>query len=75
MSNDTPQQPLRIVTFNVLPFAYRVVSMWAQRHNHQLVSLITTPGPATRRNTSYRDIIAQLPPTERRSLVRRPIWH
>jgi hypothetical protein len=34
MSNDIPQQPLRIVTFNVLPFAYRVVSMWAQRHNH-----------------------------------------
>jgi methionyl-tRNA formyltransferase len=64
MSNDARQQPLRIVTFNVLPFAYRVVSMWAQRHNHQLVSLITTPGPATRRNTSYRDIIAQLPPNQ-----------
>jgi len=64
MSNDIPQQPLRIVAFNVMPFAYRVVSMWAQRHNHQLVSLITTPGPATRRNTSYRDIIAQLPPNQ-----------
>ena len=64
MSNDAPQQPLRIVTFNVMPFAYRVVSMWAQRHNHQLVSLITTPGPSTRRNTSYREIIAQIPPTQ-----------
>ena len=30
MSNDIPQQPLRIVAFNVMPFAYRVVSMWAQ---------------------------------------------
>lgn len=64
MSNDAHQQSLRIVAFNVLPFAYGVVSGWAQRHNHQLVSLITTPGPSTRRNTSYRDIIPQLPPDQ-----------
>jgi len=55
---------LRIVTFNILPFAYRVVADWAERHGHELALVVTTPGPASRRNVSYREIVAGVPPTQ-----------
>ena len=56
--------PLRIITFNIMPFAYQVVAEWARRHGHKLTLLVTTPGPASRRNTTYREIIAALPPSQ-----------
>ena len=55
---------LRIVTFNIMPFAYRVVADWADRHGHELALVVTTPGPASRRNVSYREIVAGVPPTQ-----------
>ena len=58
------ERPLRVITFNIMPFAYRVVADWASRHGHELALLVTTPGPASRRNTTYREIIAGLPPSQ-----------
>ncbi len=55
---------LRIVAFHIFPFAYQLVSEWVARHDHDLVLLVTTPGPASRRNAVYRDIIAQTPPEQ-----------
>jgi len=55
---------LRIVTFNILSFAYRVVADWAERHGHELALVVTTPGPASRRNMRYREIVAGVPPTQ-----------
>ena len=52
---------LRIVTFNVLPPAYQMVAGWAQQMGHQLVLVVTTPGPSTRRTPTYREIVATAP--------------
>ena len=52
---------LRIVTFNVLPPAYQMVAGWAKQMGHQLVLVVTTPGPSTRRTPSYREIVANAP--------------
>jgi hypothetical protein len=35
---------LRIVTFNVIAPAYRIVADWAEAHGHNLVLLVTLPG-------------------------------
>jgi len=53
---------LRVVTFNVLPVAYKNVARWAARHGHRIVLLVTTPGPPARRSTSYREVVALAPP-------------
>ena len=53
---------LRVVTFNVLPVAYKNVARWAALHGHRIVLIVTTPGPPARRSTSYRDVVAQAPP-------------
>ena len=37
--------PLRVVTFNVLPLAYTMVSQWAAQGGHQIVLVVTSPGP------------------------------
>lgn len=60
----THDRALRIVTFNILSFAYRVVADWATKHGHELTLLVTTPGPKSRRGTAYRETIAQVPPTQ-----------
>ena len=64
MAAEMTGRPLRIVTFNILPFAYRTVAEWAARHGHDLALVVTTPGPASRRNSSYREIIAAVPPKQ-----------
>lgn len=61
--SDTPQaQPLRVVTFNVLPVAYSLVTRWAEHGGHQIVLVVTTPGPSTRRTPSYCEIVRNAPP-------------
>lgn len=37
-------ESLRVVSFNVFPPAYRIVSEWAARHRHRLVLVVTVPG-------------------------------
>ncbi len=53
---------LRLVLYSVLPPALGLLMEWAKRHEHRVLLLITTPGPAARRSTSYRDIVAMAPP-------------
>lgn len=62
MSTLATAQPLRIVAFNVLPIAYRVVTNWAAQAGHKIVLVVTTPGPSTRRTPTYQGIINNAPP-------------
>ena len=57
-----PETGLRIVTLNVLPPAYQLVSQWAAQTGHKLVLVVTTPGPSTRRTPSYRGVVEAAPP-------------
>ena len=59
---NTTTTPLRIVTFNVLPFAFDIVTRWAAQAGHRLVLTVTTPGPTSRRGKSYQQIVASAPP-------------
>lgn len=52
---------LRVVTFNVFPPAYQVVVDWIHQHNHKHVLAVTTPGPTSRPNVSYKEIVANSP--------------
>lgn len=60
----TPAQPpsLRIVTFNVLPLAYNVVSQWAMQGGHQIALVVTTPGPTSRRTPTYQGVVNSVAP-------------
>lgn len=58
----TQLAPLRVVTFNVLPLAYQLVSQWAAQGGHQLVLVVTSPGPASRRSRSYQGVVNSVPP-------------
>src|SRR5215212_2352532 len=62
MSDSGRLSGLRVVTFNVLPMAYGLVSRWAEENGHRLVLLVTTPGPSTRRMPIYRETAALAPP-------------
>ena len=62
MSGETAGQGLRIVAFNNLPLAYRMVTDWAEAQGHTIVLVVTSPGPSTRRSTGYREIAAEAPP-------------
>ncbi len=64
MPNPIPAGPLRIVTFNVLPFAYRSLASWITANGHQHIAVVTTPGPTSRRSDSYREIVALAPPAQ-----------
>jgi methionyl-tRNA formyltransferase len=55
---------LRVVAFSVIPPAYQAIREWAAHYDHKLVLLITTPGPTTRRSTTYRDIVSMSPPEQ-----------
>jgi len=55
------ERPLRVVAFHMFPLAYRITAEWIERHGHRLALLVTTPGPSTRRNLVYQELIAQLP--------------
>lgn len=61
MSETKAVKGLRIVTFNVLPFAYQMVAGWAQQMGHQIVLVVTTPGPTTRLTPSYRRVVDAAP--------------
>lgn len=62
MSGGTVGTGLRIVVFNNLPLAYQMVARWAEAAGHTIVLVVTTPGPATRRTTGYKEIAANGPP-------------
>lgn len=62
MSTPAQPPPLRVVTFNVLPLAYNVVSQWAAKGGHQIALVVTTPGPASRRTPTYQGVINSVPP-------------
>lgn len=53
---------LRVVTFNILPLAYGLVSRWAEENGHIVVLVVTTPGPSTRRTPTYRGVIEMAKP-------------
>lgn len=53
---------LRLVIFNNLPPAYRIVASWAAEAGHTVALVVTSPGPSARRSTGYQTIAAQAPP-------------
>ena len=60
-SNGTKPSGLRIAAFHVEPEAYRLVRNWAADCGHEIVLLVTTPGPAPRTYLGYRQIVAAAP--------------
>lgn len=54
-------EPLRIVTFNILPFAYQLLTGWIHENGHKHVLAVTTPGPRTRPTPIYKGIIETAP--------------
>jgi methionyl-tRNA formyltransferase len=62
MSETSLPAKLRIVTFNNLLGPFQIVQRWAAQAGHTVVLAITTPGPTTRRTTSYKEILAAAPP-------------
>ena len=58
----TQRAPLRVVTFNILPLAYTLVSQWAAQGGHQIVLVVTSPGPTSRRSSSYQGVVNSVPP-------------
>ena len=50
--------PLRIASFNNLPFAFELVRGWAAEYGHEIVIVVTTPGPKSRRSEGYKQIAA-----------------
>lgn len=57
MSTSNQSSPLRVVIFSVLPLAYSIIRQWAKQGGHQLVLVVTTPGPSTRPTPSYQQIV------------------
>ena len=55
-------KPLRIVTCNVEPAAYRLVDTWARGKGHTIALIVTTPGPPPREYTGHQEIVASAPP-------------
>ncbi|MEM7028611.1 MAG: formyltransferase family protein [Chloroflexota bacterium] len=53
--------PLRIVTFNFLPIAYRSLTNWIKEAGHTHVLAVTTPGPKSRPTPSYIDVVGAAP--------------
>ena len=62
MENRHPPTGLRVVTFNVLPFAYGLVTRWAEENGHTIALVVTTPGPSTRRTPIYSGVVTMAPP-------------
>ncbi len=52
---------LRIAAFHVEPEAYRLVREWVADHGHEIVLLVTTPGPGPRTYLGYQQIVAAAP--------------
>jgi methionyl-tRNA formyltransferase len=65
MTEGTMTESLRIVSFNVFPDAYAMVSNWAKSAGHKIVLLVTTPSPKGQRyGAGHRELIAALPPEQ-----------
>ena len=62
VSNGTGRHGLRIAAFHVEPEAYRLVRDWAESRGHEIVLLVTTPGPVPRTYLGYRQVVAAAPP-------------
>jgi len=43
------------------PVCYEPIFKWVQDKGHKLVLLVTTPGPKSRPNTNYNDVISKAP--------------
>ncbi|CAA9544254.1 MAG: Methionyl-tRNA formyltransferase [uncultured Thermomicrobiales bacterium] len=52
----------RIVAFSNRPAALGLITDWVARNGHRPLLVVTTPGPSTRRSTTYRDVVALSPP-------------
>jgi methionyl-tRNA formyltransferase len=59
-----PVTGLRVVTFNVFPPAYQLISRWAEQTGNKIVLVVTTPGPSTRRMPMYRGVLNSAPPDQ-----------
>ncbi|MGI8554590.1 MAG: methionyl-tRNA formyltransferase [Dehalococcoidia bacterium] len=57
-------QGLRVIVYSMLPPGLQAGLRWIARHDHRLLLVVTTAGPANRRNTLYREIVAMLPPEQ-----------
>jgi methionyl-tRNA formyltransferase len=51
-------EPLRIVSFNVFKEPLDLVCDWVEHAGHQLVLVVTSAGPKTRRSEGYKQIAA-----------------
>lgn len=60
-TNGLGSRGLRIASFHVEPEAYRLVRDWAEANGHEIVLLVTTPGPLPRTYLGYRQIVAAAP--------------
>jgi methionyl-tRNA formyltransferase len=65
----TPPTGLRVVTFNFLPVAYQMVSRWAEQMGHQILLVVTSPGPSTRPTPSFREVVAMAAANRHDTLV------
>lgn len=63
---------LRVVAFSVLPMAYSLIRSWAEAHGHEIVLLVTSPGPLSDRSEAYHRIISQAPPGQEILVTTRP---
>jgi methionyl-tRNA formyltransferase len=50
--------PLRIISFNNRPGAFEIACRWVEANGHELVLVVTSPGPKTRRSEGYAQIAA-----------------
>src|SRR5262245_48281560 len=65
----TPPTGLRIVTFNVLPLAYQLVARWAEQMGHQIILVVTSPGPSTRPMQMFKDVVPLAAANRQETLV------
>ncbi len=56
--------PIRIAAFHVEPEACLLVRDWAASRGHEIVLLVTTPGPLPRTYKGYQEIVAAAPPKQ-----------
>jgi methionyl-tRNA formyltransferase len=67
MASHVPQnapESWRVVVITMLPggVVYTMVEAVLRRLGHRIVGVLTSPGPTRRRNTSYLEVVAAVPP-------------
>lgn len=67
--SQSPVAGLRVVTFNVLPPMYSIVSRWAEASGAKIVLVVTTPGPASRPMPMFREVAAMAGADKREVLI------